>query len=108
MRSYQHRYHAGNFADIHKQLVLIAVLEALQKKETPFCVVDAFAGEGVYDLNSKEASKNKEYLTGLEFLKLCRKTVIYFKNYQKLFRHINSMILKEIFILVLQLLLVNI
>lgn len=64
MYSYQHRYHAGNFADIHKHVILIAVLEALRKKATPFCVLDAFAGEGVYNLTSKESQKNREYLAG--------------------------------------------
>lgn len=64
MYSYQHRYHAGNFADLHKHIVLLAVLEALQKKDTPFCVLDAYAGEGIYDLNSKESQRNREYLSG--------------------------------------------
>lgn len=64
MYSYQHRYHAGNFADLHKHVVLLAVLGALQKKDTPFCVLDAYAGEGIYDLNAKESQKNKEYLSG--------------------------------------------
>ncbi len=64
MYSYQHRYHAGNFADLHKHIVLLAVLHSLQQKNTPFCVFDAFAGEGVYDLNCKESQKNQEYLQG--------------------------------------------
>ncbi len=89
MYSYQHRYHAGNFADLHKHLVLIAILEALQKKETPFCVLDAFAGEGIYDLNSKESQKNKEYLHGfgkarkaLEFPYLVQELLRIAKIYQ--------------------------
>ncbi len=68
MRSYQHRYHAGSFADLHKQVVLIAILQSLLKKPTPFRVVDAFAGEGFYDLNSNEASKNKEFLQSKELI----------------------------------------
>jgi 23S rRNA (adenine2030-N6)-methyltransferase len=64
MYSYQHRYHAGNFADLHKHVILLAILTALQKKATPFCVLDAFAGEGIYDLNSKESQKNQEYSSG--------------------------------------------
>jgi len=66
--SYQHRYHAGNFADIHKHLTLLAILKYLHKKDSSFCVIDAFAGEGIYDLNSKESSLNKEYQTGYRFL----------------------------------------
>ena len=68
MYSYQHRYHAGNFADIHKHLVLTAILHSFLKKETPFAVLDAFAGEGVYDLQSQESQRNKEYLQGFAAL----------------------------------------
>ena len=64
MYSYQHQYHAGNFADLHKHLVLLAILNALQQKNSPICILDAFAGEGIYDLNSEESQKNKEYLQG--------------------------------------------
>jgi 23S rRNA (adenine2030-N6)-methyltransferase len=66
--SYQHRYHAGNFADIHKQLILLAIFQSLHQKPTPFCALDLFAGEGCYDLSSNEAQKNQEYLTGFELL----------------------------------------
>lgn len=65
MYSYQHRYHAGNFADLHKHLILVALLTALRQKDTAFWVLDAFAGEGIYDLNSQESQKNKEYLSGV-------------------------------------------
>ena len=64
MFSYQHRYHAGGFSDVHKHICLIAILQALHKKPTPFAVMDAYAGEGVYDLSTKEALKNKEFSTG--------------------------------------------
>ena len=64
MFSYQHRYHAGHMADIHKHIALIAILEHLCQKSTPFGVLDAFAGEGLYNLNSKESQKNKEFLQG--------------------------------------------
>lgn len=58
--NYRHIYHAGNFADVIKHLVLIAVLENLVKKEKPYYFLDAFAGIGKYDLNSCEASKTME------------------------------------------------
>ena len=48
--NYQHRYHAGNIADVFKHLVLIQVLEALQKKSAPYCVVDSHAATGLYEL----------------------------------------------------------
>jgi 23S rRNA (adenine2030-N6)-methyltransferase len=64
MFSYQHRYHAGGFADVHKHIGLMALLQALQKKPKPYCVLDAYAGEGIYDLQCDEAQKIKEYLSG--------------------------------------------
>lgn len=65
MYSYQHRYHAGNFADLHKHIVLLAILKYLHSKPTSIGVLDAFAGEGFYDLALKEAQKNQEYLSGM-------------------------------------------
>jgi len=64
MFSYLHRYHAGNFADVHKHLVLTAILTTLHKKVTPFCVLDTHAGEGIYTLHSREIQKNAEYKKG--------------------------------------------
>ena len=66
MLSYQHLYHAGNFADVHKHAVLSLLLEALCAKEKPFFVLDAFAGRGGYDLTSAEALKTGEYHLGIE------------------------------------------
>src|SRR5438105_4537119 len=65
MFSYIHRYHAGGFADVHKHLVLIALLEALHKKSTPFGVLDTHAGEGFYDLQCEESQKLGEYKQGI-------------------------------------------
>lgn len=66
MLSYCHRYHAGNFADTHKHMALLAILSHFQKKMTPFCVLDAYSGEGFYDLTSLEIQKNQEYLEGYQ------------------------------------------
>jgi 23S rRNA (adenine2030-N6)-methyltransferase len=66
--SYQHRYHAGNVADVHKHLVLTALLRALARKEGGFCFLDLHAGEGVYDLTSPEARKLGEAADGIEKL----------------------------------------
>ena len=51
--NYRHSFHAGNVADVLKHIVLIHVLRALHKKETPFCVLDTHAGSGVYALGEK-------------------------------------------------------
>ncbi|RMD63119.1 MAG: 23S rRNA (adenine(2030)-N(6))-methyltransferase RlmJ, partial [Planctomycetota bacterium] len=65
MLSYQHAYHAGNFADVHKHVALCLLLEALRRKEKPFFVLDAYAGRGLYDLNSPESAKTGEYTGGI-------------------------------------------
>lgn len=68
MLSYQHRYHAGNFADVHKHLILTVVLESLTRKPSPLAVIDTHAGEGLYDLMSEEAAKIQEFRDGIEKL----------------------------------------
>lgn len=65
MLSYQHGYHAGNAADVHKHWVLCLLLEALLKKDTPFCYVDTHAGDGRYDLMGEHARKTGEYHEGI-------------------------------------------
>lgn len=47
---YRHRYHAGNFADVHKHATLLALLAALKRKEKGFLYFETHAGRGVYDL----------------------------------------------------------
>jgi 23S rRNA (adenine2030-N6)-methyltransferase len=63
--SYQHAYHAGNAADVHKHALLVALLGALRRKPKPFVVVDTHAGTGVYDLGSVEARTTGEWQGGI-------------------------------------------
>ncbi len=49
---YRHSYHAGNFADVHKHVTLLALIGALQKKDKGFFYLDTHAGRGSYDLSS--------------------------------------------------------
>ncbi|WP_266170098.1 23S rRNA (adenine(2030)-N(6))-methyltransferase RlmJ [Dyella subtropica] len=63
--NYRHAYHAGNFADVLKHTVLLALIEALRAKPTPFCVIDTHAGSGCYALDSHEAGKTGEYKDGI-------------------------------------------
>jgi 23S rRNA (adenine2030-N6)-methyltransferase len=63
--NYRHAYHAGNFADVHKHIALVAVLLHLRKKEKPFAVIDTHAGAGLYDLASTEALKTAEAAEGI-------------------------------------------
>lgn len=66
--NYRHSYHAGSFADIVKHTVLIALLNALKQKDTPFCYLDTHAGAGLYELQSTQAKKTAEYINGVEKL----------------------------------------
>jgi len=63
--NYHHSYHAGNFADVHKHVILVALVRALQKKDTPFCYLDTHAGAGIYDLSDESAQKTGEYKNGI-------------------------------------------
>ncbi|HLV48643.1 MAG TPA: 23S rRNA (adenine(2030)-N(6))-methyltransferase RlmJ [Aliidiomarina sp.] len=65
MLSYQHGYHAGNPADIHKHLTLIAVSQYLLKKEAGIHFFDTHAGKGLYDLHDAQAQKRQEYVSGV-------------------------------------------
>ena len=44
--NYRHAYHAGNGADVLKHVVLLALLDHLNRKETPYCYLDTHAGRG--------------------------------------------------------------
>jgi 23S rRNA (adenine2030-N6)-methyltransferase len=48
--NYRHGYHAGNFADVVKHVVLVAILTHLKKKDAAFSIIDTHAGRGLYDL----------------------------------------------------------
>jgi 23S rRNA (adenine2030-N6)-methyltransferase len=63
--NYRHAYHAGNFADCMKHAVLVWLLRAMQRKETPVLVLDTHAGAGHYDLASDEAGRTGEWREGI-------------------------------------------
>jgi 23S rRNA (adenine2030-N6)-methyltransferase len=65
MLSYQHGYHAGNIADVHKHIGLVLLLRCLQQKSAPLCYVDCHAGRGTYDLRGEQARKTREADTGI-------------------------------------------
>lgn len=64
--NYRHIYHAGNFADVFKHLLLIMATDYLSQKDKGMFLLDAFAGCGHYDLNRHEVGKTNEYLDGIE------------------------------------------
>ncbi len=63
--SYRHAYHAGNFADVFKHVVLVELITALKRKDKPFFALDTHAGAGLYRLDSAPAQKLREYETGI-------------------------------------------
>jgi len=63
--NYRHIYHAGNFADVMKHIVLVLCLDYLQKKDGGLCFLDAHGGAGLYALDSEEASKTREWEKGI-------------------------------------------
>lgn len=63
--NYRHAYHAGNFADVVKHVVLARLIDYLKRKDKPFRVIDTHAGTGLYDLSSVEAQKTGEWRDGI-------------------------------------------
>jgi 23S rRNA (adenine2030-N6)-methyltransferase len=63
--NYRHAFHAGNFADVHKHLVMLAIIERLKRKPTPLFFLDTHAGRGRYDLQSVDATRGGEWRAGI-------------------------------------------
>ena len=63
--NYRHAFHAGNFADVLKHVVLARALVYLTRKESPFRFIDTHAGAGRYDLASEEAKRSPEWRDGI-------------------------------------------
>ena len=66
--NYKHAYHAGNFADVVKHILLVQLLNQLGQKNKPFYVLDAYGGRGLYSLGSEEARKTGEAKGGIQAL----------------------------------------
>ncbi len=64
--NYRHVYHAGNFADVFKHVILLSLVQSLLRKETAFCYLETHAGIGRYDLFSEEAQKSREFENGIK------------------------------------------
>jgi 23S rRNA (adenine2030-N6)-methyltransferase len=63
--SYQHAYHAGGPADLHKHIVLADLLARLTAKPRGISYVETHAGRGLYDLAAPEALKTGEAAQGI-------------------------------------------
>ena len=65
MLSYQHHYHAGNPADVHKHALLASMLDYLTRKDKPLSYIETHAGRGLYDLGAAESLKTGEAAQGI-------------------------------------------
>ena len=62
---YRHSYHAGNFADVFKHVLLCGLIAALNRKDKPWCALDTHAGAGFYDLSAEGATRTGEWRDGI-------------------------------------------
>ena len=63
--NYRHAFHAGNFADVVKHIVLTRILIYLHEKPSAFRVIDSHAGAGLYDLTGEDARRGGEWRDGI-------------------------------------------
>ncbi|GAA4773853.1 23S rRNA (adenine(2030)-N(6))-methyltransferase RlmJ [Novosphingobium ginsenosidimutans] len=63
--NYRHSFHAGNSADVVKHSLLIALVRALQHKQSALTLIDTHAGCGLYDLAGEEAGRTGEAAQGV-------------------------------------------
>lgn len=62
---YRHSYHAGNFADVFKHVILCGLIAAMNRKDKPWCALDTHAGAGFYDLSGEGAMRTGEWRDGI-------------------------------------------
>ncbi|KJZ20556.1 23S rRNA (adenine(2030)-N(6))-methyltransferase RlmJ [Loktanella sp. S4079] len=65
MLSYQHSFHAGNMADVHKHALLAWSLAYMTRKDKPLSYLETHAGRGLYDLTDDAAVKTGEAAQGI-------------------------------------------
>jgi 23S rRNA (adenine2030-N6)-methyltransferase len=63
--NYRHSFHAGNSADVVKHALLIALVRALQQKDSALTLIDTHAGCGLYDLYGDQAQRTGECAGGV-------------------------------------------
>ncbi len=63
--NYRHAYHAGNFADVLKHVVGVAILDHLKKKPGPLFFLDTHAGRGNYPIDAIETQRTGEFRAGI-------------------------------------------
>ena len=65
MLSYQHMFHAGNAADVHKHALLCRALAYMTRKDKALSYLETHAGRGLYDLSDSAARKTAEAASGV-------------------------------------------
>lgn len=65
MLSYQHMFHAGNAADVHKHILLACALEYMTRKDKALSYLETHSGRGLYDLSDMAARKTGEARAGV-------------------------------------------
>ncbi len=68
MLSYQHMYHAGNAADVHKHSILALLMHSLTRDSKQLHYFETHSGRGRYDLTAPEAKRNAEFMQGINRL----------------------------------------
>ncbi len=72
--NYQHDFHAGNFADVFKHIILACILSRLCVKPAAFRYLDTHAGSGIYDLSRPEAGRIAEWQGGIGKIRAAKLT----------------------------------
>ena len=91
MLSYQHGYHAGNFADVVKHISLTRLLAYLTQKDKPLFYLETHSGKGQYNLKDKQAEKTGEYKQGIKLIWDDRKALpSVFKDYIQAISKLNG------------------
>ena len=90
MLNYRHVLHAGNHADVLKHICLIYFVKSIKKPDNSIIYVDTHAGRGMYDLESENVKKTKEYETGFNKLLFFKTQDRYLRFYLKVIKDINN------------------
>ena len=81
--NYRHAFHAGNHADVLKHVILLAMIDALKRKDAPFFVLDTHAGRGQYLLQGEHSDKTGEARGGIFRLMVLHGLPVLVQNYLK-------------------------
>jgi 23S rRNA (adenine2030-N6)-methyltransferase len=91
MLSYQHGYHAGNFADVIKHIALTRLISYLTQKDKPLFYLETHSGKGLYDLKHRQSEKTGEYKQGIKLIWQDRKSLpSVFQEYMKTVEQLNN------------------